>query len=170
MVMSNLIGTKNTLIPKAANIQKGFYRNDGKGRWQDRKVKKPYWRVHFIHTDEGVFFPKHSVDNHSLSFDRKYKAVDVSGDEKFWAAQDGYLYDTSGHWWIVQHSEVITELGVTPREDQNLSMWERSLNITYPDDSFWLTDCLGNRYEFGMAEDALLFAIHNRHLFNDESV
>lgn len=163
--MRTLIGTKITFVPGAANINKGFYRNDGKGRWQGKIITKPYWRIHFVHADYGVFFPKHSVENHSLSFDRRYKAENVAKDESFWVAQDGYLYDTSGRWWIVQRSEVIAELGMPPREGRNLFMWERSPNITYPDDSFWLVDHMNNRYEFGMADDALLFAVRNKHLF-----
>lgn len=165
--MVSMIGVRVNIIPGAANIRKGFYRNQGKGRWQGRTVKKPYWRVNFVHSDQGVFFPKQDLENHFLSFDRKYKAVNFSESYDLWAELDGYLYDTTGHWWIVHRGQVIAELGMPPREGRNLFMSDRSPNITYPDDSFWLVDCLGNRYEFDMAEDALLFATQNKNLFKD---
>ena len=46
-------------------------------------------------------------------------------------------------------------------------MSDRSPNIAYPDDAFWLVDYLGNRYEFDMAEDALSFAAQNKNMFKD---
>ena len=48
-----------------------------------------------------------------------------------------------------------------------MHMSDRSPNITYPDDSFWLVDHMNNRYEFDMAEDALSFTIQNKNLFKD---
>ena len=156
--MVNMIGVRVNVTPGAANIRKGFYRNQGKGRWQGRTVKKPYWRVHFAHSDRGVFFPKQDLGNHFLSFDRKYKAVNFSESYDLWAELDGYLYDTTGHWWIVHRGQVIAELGMPPREGRNLFM---------SDDSFWLVDYLGNRYEFDMAEDALSFAAQNKNMFKE---
>lgn len=164
-----MVGARVNVVPGAANIRKGFYRNQGKGRWQGRTVKKPYWRIHFIHSDQGVFFPKHDLENHSLSFDRKYKAVNFSESYDLWTELDGYLYDTTGHWWIVHRGQVIAELGMPPREGRNLFMSERSPNITYPDDSFWLVDRFGDRHEFDMAEDALSFAVNNTGMFRADN-
>lgn len=68
---------------------------------------------------------------------------------------------------MVHRGQVIAGLGMPSREGRNLRMSDRSPNITYPDDSFWLVDYLGNRYEFDMAEDALLFATQNKNLFKE---
>lgn len=44
-------------------------------------------------------------------------------------------------------------------------MTERSPNITYPYDTFWLADVTGRRWEFSTADAALSFAVHHKDLF-----
>ena len=154
------VGSRIYLGEDSSLITKGEFRNDGKGRWQGRTVSKPYWRLVWISSSDGPFYPVQYFDNGFLAFDRKYKAKAAGNNfDKEAVIPGGFLLDSSGRWWIVHEQEVICRLVIEGRDLKRLKTHEWSPNIVYPDDKVYLIDPAGEVSFFNSSVDAYFAAI-----------
>lgn len=154
------VGDRIYLEKDSALIVKGEFRNDGKGRWQGRTVSKPYWRLVWISSLDGTFYPVQHFDNDFLAFNRKYKA-EIAGNnfDKEAVIPGGFLLDSSDRWWIVHEQEVICRLIIEGRDLKSLKTHEWSPNIIYPDDNVYLVDSTGEVSFFNSSVDAYFAAV-----------